>query len=451
MPERARRDRALRARDDVRPGPVRLHGEDGRRPGHRRPARPRPPARRDGRAGRRAQGHRRRRRDGRRARPPAPRGGHRGDPRGGRARAPDHRRRRLRARCSPSSPDRPVDLLWGIGGTPEGVISAAAIKCSAAGWSAGCGRATTPSAGRASTAGYDLDRTLTQDDLVKGDDCFFSATGVTDGDVLAGRPLRGHAAARRTESLVMRSRSGTVRRIHVAPRPRQAARAHRLPLRLSVTGAARRSAGRGTRRWPRRRRRCRPTRPRRVADVDRRLALARRRVGARRSRSGRPRTPRGRSRASERRNAVGDEHVDARLRVRVEPARHPRRDRRVEVRDLDLDVHALAAGLVGRRSAGRRSRGSRRRRGPAARRACPLVDRASARCRGPSVISYSGAWKRSSTSGRCSSTTSRSVVGVVDADQARASRARGTSSTCARGARGVVGVQISIELVVRAS
>ena len=62
----------------------------------RRPARPRPPARQDRRAGRRAQGHRRARRDGRRARPPAPRGGHQGDPRGGRARAADHRRRRRR-------------------------------------------------------------------------------------------------------------------------------------------------------------------------------------------------------------------------------------------------------------------------------------------------------------------------------------------------------------------
>jgi fructose-1,6-bisphosphatase II len=61
-------------------------------------------------------------------------------------------------------------------------------------------------------AGYDLDRQLTQDDLVRGDDCFFSATGVTDGDVLQGvrYPSRGGAS---TESLVTRSRTGTVRRI----------------------------------------------------------------------------------------------------------------------------------------------------------------------------------------------------------------------------------------------
>ena len=61
-------------------------------------------------------------------------------------------------------------------------------------------------------AGYDLDRVLTQDELVKGDNCFFSATGVTDGDVLQGVRYDGARGAS-TESLVMRSRSGTVRRI----------------------------------------------------------------------------------------------------------------------------------------------------------------------------------------------------------------------------------------------
>ena len=75
--ERAGRDRAVRARHDVRPRAVRVHGEDGRLPRDRRPARPRPPAGGDRAADRRAQGHVRRRRDGRRARPPAPRAGHR--------------------------------------------------------------------------------------------------------------------------------------------------------------------------------------------------------------------------------------------------------------------------------------------------------------------------------------------------------------------------------------
>ena len=61
-------------------------------------------------------------------------------------------------------------------------------------------------------AGYDLERQLTQDDLVRGDDCFFSATGVTDGDVLQGVRYEGRGVAS-TESIVMRASSGTVRRV----------------------------------------------------------------------------------------------------------------------------------------------------------------------------------------------------------------------------------------------
>ena len=88
----------------------------------------------------------------------------------------------------------PVDLLWGIGGTPEGVISAAAIKCvGGALSSAGCGRATTTSARPPSTRATTSTQVLTQDDLVRGDDCFFSATGVTDGDVLQGVRYEGAA------------------------------------------------------------------------------------------------------------------------------------------------------------------------------------------------------------------------------------------------------------------
>ena len=111
-----------------------------------------------------------------------------------------------------AAPDRPVDLLWGIGGTPEGVITAAALKCYGGGL---IGRLWPRDDGErqaAVDAGYDLDRVLTQDDLVKGDNCFFSATGVTDGDVLQGVRYEGQRGAS-TESLVMRSRSGTVRRI----------------------------------------------------------------------------------------------------------------------------------------------------------------------------------------------------------------------------------------------
>jgi fructose-1,6-bisphosphatase II len=105
-----------------------------------------------------------------------------------------------------------VDLLWGIGGTPEGVISAAAIKCLGGQM---LGRLWPRDEGErraALDAGYDLDRILDRDDLVAGDDVFFSATGITDGDVLQGvrYPSAGGAT---TESLVTRSRSGTVRRI----------------------------------------------------------------------------------------------------------------------------------------------------------------------------------------------------------------------------------------------
>jgi fructose-1,6-bisphosphatase II len=107
----------------------------------------------------------------------------------------------------------PVDLLWGIGGTPEGVISAAAIKCMG-GQILGRLWPRDDDERRATIeAGYDLQRVLDREDLVAGDDVFFSATGITDGDVLQGvrYPSVGGAT---TESLVMRSRSGTVRRIN---------------------------------------------------------------------------------------------------------------------------------------------------------------------------------------------------------------------------------------------
>jgi len=105
-----------------------------------------------------------------------------------------------------------VDLLWGIGGTPEGVISAAAIKCIGGAQVGRLWPRDDEERRAAIDAGYDLERVLTQDDLVRGDDAFFSATGVTDGDVLEGVRYEGARGAT-TESLVMRSRSGTVRRI----------------------------------------------------------------------------------------------------------------------------------------------------------------------------------------------------------------------------------------------
>ena len=110
------------------------------------------------------------------------------------------------------SEDTPVDLLWGIGGTPEGVISAAAIKCIGGQLLGRLWPRDDSERTAAVEAGYDLHRILTCDDLVAGDDAFFSATGVTDGDVLQGVRYQGDRGAS-TESLVMRSRSGTVRRI----------------------------------------------------------------------------------------------------------------------------------------------------------------------------------------------------------------------------------------------
>jgi fructose-1,6-bisphosphatase II len=110
------------------------------------------------------------------------------------------------------SEDTPVDLLWGIGGTPEGVISAAAVKCIGGQL---LGRLWPRDEGERRAAveqGYDLSNVLTADDLVRGEDVFFSATGVTDGDVLQGVRYQGDRGAS-TESLVMRSRSGTVRRV----------------------------------------------------------------------------------------------------------------------------------------------------------------------------------------------------------------------------------------------
>jgi fructose-1,6-bisphosphatase II len=106
----------------------------------------------------------------------------------------------------------PVDLLWGIGGTPEGVISAAAIKCIGGQIVGRLWPRDDEERQAAVDAGYDLGEILDRDRLVTGNDVFFAATGVTDGDVLEGVRYEGNRGAT-TESLVMRSRSGTVRRV----------------------------------------------------------------------------------------------------------------------------------------------------------------------------------------------------------------------------------------------
>jgi fructose-1,6-bisphosphatase II len=109
-------------------------------------------------------------------------------------------------------PETPVDLLWGIGGTPEGVISAAAIKCIGGELLGRIWPRNDEEREAATEAGHDLERILTTADLIDSGDCFFAATGVSDGDVLQGVRYRGAGGAS-TESLVMRSRTTTVRRI----------------------------------------------------------------------------------------------------------------------------------------------------------------------------------------------------------------------------------------------
>jgi fructose-1,6-bisphosphatase II len=108
-------------------------------------------------------------------------------------------------------PDSGADVLFGIGGTPEGVISAAALKCMGGAIQGRLWPRNEAERNAAVEAGYDLNRVLTTDDLVAGDNCFFSATGITDGDLVKGVHYTSGAA--HTQSLVMRSRSGTVRMI----------------------------------------------------------------------------------------------------------------------------------------------------------------------------------------------------------------------------------------------
>ncbi len=110
-----------------------------------------------------------------------------------------------------AQPATGVDLLMGIGGTPEGVIAAAALKCVGGGVQGKLWPRNDEERQTLVEAGFDLDRVLTTDDLVSGEDVFVAATGVTTGALLRGvRYLSGGAI---TDSIVMRSRSGTVRRI----------------------------------------------------------------------------------------------------------------------------------------------------------------------------------------------------------------------------------------------
>ena len=194
------------------PGPCVYMEKIAGAPDIARPARPRPAARRDAAAGRQAPRLRRQRPDGDHARPRAPRRRDRADP-------------RVRARASASSPTatcRP--RCWRSRPGPASTCCGA----SAARPRACCRRPRSSRMGgqligrlwprdddersRAIEAGYDLDEVLDVDRLVSGEDVFFAATGVTDGDLLQGVRYRDGAEAT-TESLVMRSRSGTVRKV----------------------------------------------------------------------------------------------------------------------------------------------------------------------------------------------------------------------------------------------
>jgi len=113
-------------------------------------------------------------------------------------------------------PDAGADVLMGIGGTPEGVVSAAALKAMGGEIQARFAPQSEDERDAMIEGGYDLDRVFDQDDLIQSDNCFFAATGLTDGALLRGVQFSPRGA--RTQSLVMRSRSGTVRMIDATHR-----------------------------------------------------------------------------------------------------------------------------------------------------------------------------------------------------------------------------------------
>lgn len=104
-----------------------------------------------------------------------------------------------------------VDLLLGVGGTPEGIIAACALKSMGGTFQGRLWPRDDAERRTARDAGHDLDRVLTTEELVRSDDVFFVATGITDGELMGG--VRYEAEGATTHSLVVRSRSGTLRRI----------------------------------------------------------------------------------------------------------------------------------------------------------------------------------------------------------------------------------------------
>lgn len=118
--------------------------------------------------------------------------------------------------------DSGADILLGIGGTPEGVIAAAALQCMGGELQGRLWPRNEEERNAAVAAGYDIPRVLGLEDLCQGDNCFFAATGITDGELLRG--VRYDSRGATTESLVMRSKSGTVRRIVASHRLKKLSR-----------------------------------------------------------------------------------------------------------------------------------------------------------------------------------------------------------------------------------
>jgi fructose-1,6-bisphosphatase II len=108
-------------------------------------------------------------------------------------------------------PESGTDMLIGIGGTPEGIIAAAAMRCMGGALQGRLAPTGDAERQRAIDTGHDIDRVLLTEDLVSGENVFFTATGVTDGDLVRGVRYTGGGA--HTQSIVMRSKSGTVRMI----------------------------------------------------------------------------------------------------------------------------------------------------------------------------------------------------------------------------------------------
>jgi len=108
-------------------------------------------------------------------------------------------------------PDSGIDVLMGVGGTPEGVLSACALQCMGGELQGKLWPRNQVEIKRGEAMGYDFSVVLHMDDLVRTDNCFFAATGITDGELVDGVKYYGNGA--RTQSLVMRSTSGTVREI----------------------------------------------------------------------------------------------------------------------------------------------------------------------------------------------------------------------------------------------